>query len=422
MSRFSRGDKTPRVRPVQKIELDEKNIPLRLLLVGLCIAIAVACIGWGMSKLLSTEAGWKVIEVDCETVNCSQDFILNYDFTDDGQSATVRQRQLVSLYSDACEKAHWLFTTDEAAKDFGNMFAVNQAVNQTVSVDPVLYEAFELLKQKGSRELYLAPVYAVYDDLIVSESDVMAAEFDPEQNPEMDAYVAKIAEFAGNPNMIDLELLGGHQVRLKVSDAYLTFAEENEISVFVDFHWMTNAFITDYLADLLLENGFSTGYIASRDGFTRNLDNRNQAYSVNIFNRQGEQAYAAGEMIYRSGATLVSLRDYPLSDRDQWSYYRWNDGHLTNTFVDISDGHSKAAVDTLLTYTYGKSCGEVLLEMLDVYIADSLEEGKLNALAKQGMYSVWCQDRVVCYNEAGLEIGSLFEKDDVRYTTRYAGK
>ena len=221
MSRFSRGDKTPRVRPVQKIELDEKNIPLRLLLVGLCIAIAVACIGWGMSKLLSTEAGWKVIEVDCETVNCSQDFILNYDFTDDGQSATVRQRQLVSLYSDACEKAHWLFTTDEAAKDFGNMFAVNQAVNQTVSVDPVLYEAFELLKQKGSRELYLAPVYAVYDDLIVSESDVMAAEFDPEQNPEMDAYVAKIAEFAGNPNMIDLELLGDHQVRLKVSSSFI---------------------------------------------------------------------------------------------------------------------------------------------------------------------------------------------------------
>jgi hypothetical protein len=228
--------------------------------------------------------------------------------------------------------------------------------------------------------------------------------------------------FAGNPYLIDLELLGDHQVRLKVSDAYLAFAEENEISVFVDFHWMTNAFITDYLADLLLENGFSTGYIASRDGFTRNLDNRNQAYSVNIFNRQGEQAYAAGEMIYRSGATLVSLRDYPLSDRDQWSYYRWNDGHLTNTFVDISDGHSKAAVDTLLTYAYGKSCGEVLLEMLDVYIADSLEEGKLNALAKQGMHSVWCQDQVVCYNEAGLEIGSLFEKDDVRYTTRYAGK
>ena len=421
MSRFSRGDKTPRVKPVQKKELDEKNIPLRIVLVGICIAIAVASIGWGMSKLLSTEAGWQIIEVDCETVNCSQDFILNYDFTDDGQSATVRQRQLVVLYSDACEKAHWLFTTDEAAEDFGNMFAVNQAVNQTVSVDPVLYEAFELMAQKNSRELYLAPVYAVYDDLIVSESDVMAAVFDPAQNPEMSAYVAEIAEFAGDPNMIDLELLGDNQVRLKVSDAYLAYAEENEISVFVDFHWMTNAFITDYLADLLLENGFSTGYIASHDGFTRNLDTRGNAYSVNIFNRQGEQAYAAGEMIYRSSAALVSLRDFPLSDRDQWSYYRWSDGHITNTFVDIADGRSKAALDTLMTYAYGKSCGEVLLEMLDVYVADDLEEGKLETLAKQGLYSVWCRDRVICYNEAGLVISNLFEKDGVRYTAEFAG-
>ena len=65
MSRFSRGDKTPRVKPVQKIELSEKNIPLRIALVVLCIAIAALAIGWGVSKALNVEPGWQMIEMDC---------------------------------------------------------------------------------------------------------------------------------------------------------------------------------------------------------------------------------------------------------------------------------------------------------------------------------------------------------------------
>ena len=422
MSRFSRGDKTPRVKPVQKIELSEKNIPLRIALVALCIAIAALAIGWGVSKALNVEPGWQMIEVDCETVNCSQDFVLNYDFSDSGNAATTQLRLLTILYSDACEKAYWLFSPDQESEDFGNMCSVNRSLNKPVQVDPVLYEALEVMVEHNCRELYLAPVYALYDDLISSDSDVMAAEFDPARNRDLAGYAAQVAEFAADPKMIDLELLEDHQVRLRVSDAYLAFAAEYEITVFADFHWMTNAFITDYMADLLLENGFTTGYIASNDGFTRNLDTRGNAYSMNIFNRLENQAYMAGQMVYRNNAALVSLRDYPMSERDQWSYYRWSDGHITNTYVDISDGCSKAAVDTLVTYAYGGSCAEVLLEMLDVYIAEELEPEKLADLADRGLYSVWCENRTVCYNEAALEITGLYEKDGIRYTARYTGK
>ena len=40
----------------------------------------------------------------------------------------------------------------------------------------------------------------------------------------------------------------------------------------------------DYLADLMIENDIS-GAISSYDGFNRNLDEREQSYSFNIFDR-----------------------------------------------------------------------------------------------------------------------------------------
>lgn len=38
--------------------------------------------------------------------------------------------------------------------------------------------------------------------------------------------------------LTNVELLGGNQVKLSVSDDYLAFAEKNFISDFIDFSWM----------------------------------------------------------------------------------------------------------------------------------------------------------------------------------------
>ena len=36
----------------------------------------------------------------------------------------------------------------------------------------------------------------------------------------------------------------------------------------------------------------------------------------------------------------------------------------------------------------------------------------------QGVYSVWCQDQTVYYNDGAITITQLLEKDGVRYTAQ----
>ena len=68
---------------------------------------------------------------------------------------------------------------------------------------------------------------------------------------------------------------------MSVSDDYLAFAEKNFISDFIDFSWMKNAFITDYVADVMIDNGYTLGSLTSYDGFTRNLDQTSAIAKLN---------------------------------------------------------------------------------------------------------------------------------------------
>ncbi|MCD8014832.1 MAG: hypothetical protein LUG99_16995 [Lachnospiraceae bacterium] len=58
---------------------------------------------------------------------------------------------------------------------------------------------------------------------------------------------------------------------LFVSDDHLAYAEETGFLSYIDFFWMKNAFIIDYLTDTLIEKGYTQGASSSYDGFDRNL-------------------------------------------------------------------------------------------------------------------------------------------------------
>ena len=98
---------------------------------------------------------------------------------------------------------------------------------------------------------------------------------------------------------------------------------------------MKNAFITDYVADVMIENGYTLGSLTSYDGFTRNLDltsaitkfkcrsgcfrdsRRKCDYSFNLYDRQGNIIYPAGVMHYNGAESIVSLHNYPMSDKEK---------------------------------------------------------------------------------------------------------
>lgn len=396
MSKNAR-DKRPYVRPVTRLELSEKNIKLRWIAIAVLLAIAAVSIGYGFSQVLSTEPGWQQVSSISSEVNCGSDFVLMYDFGTGDVNPTAQYKILETLYSQLTVSAYQLFSPEAEGTD--NLYHLNIHVNEKVTVAPELYKALEQIAGSQSRHPFLGPVRELYDPVFLAASDAEAAVYDPMKDPEREAMAKETAAYCADPAMISLEVFGENQVRLNVSDDYLAFAEENGIAVFLDLGWMTNAFIIDYMADALSAQGHTLGYLTSYDGFTRNLDIRGTDYSISLFDRQGMDVMMPANFAYSGPMSIVSLRDYPLSEQDQWHYYSYEDGSITSVFLDPADGTSKSSVDSLIAYGNNAGCAEILLRLASVFTADTLNTEEIAEMSFDGLDVLWFEGNTLYHTE-----------------------
>lgn len=394
-------DKRPYIPPVKKISLSERNPKLRVIAIVVCLLIAGAALTIGLTSLLNRDSGWQVVESTSSERNLSGEFILRYDFSRSGAEAPADRRALSQLYTQVMEHAYAVFSTAEPGS--GSLADVNAAPNEAVTVDPVLYKALETVQRTGSRYLYLAPAYVEYNRVFRAETPEIAAQYDPAKDAELADYLRQIAAFASDPAHVNVELLGDNRVRLLVSDAYLAFAETNEIDGFLDFGWTRNAFVADYAAEQMLEQGYTAGYITSFDGFTRNLDHGG-SYSINVFSRLANAVNLPAVLEYNGPMSLVVLKDYGMSELDSRHYCAMPDGSIVTAMVDPADGRSKSAVHDLLCCSRELSCAEILLQAAPCYVADAWNADALQALAADGIDAVWSEDTVLYRTDAELRL------------------
>lgn len=420
MSKNAR-DKRPYIKPVTRIDLSGENFTLRWILIVLLLCVAATCLVVGINSVMETEAGWTQIEVSSDEVNCSMDFQLYYELGASGNSSTVENKALTTLYSKATEDAYMIFSAHSEKAGVNNVKYLNDHPNEAVTVDETLYDALELIVQYGNRNIFMAPVNQVYNQVFTAASDVHAADFDPAKNPEVKAYVAEVASYVNDPAMISIELLGENQVQLNIAQEYLDYAASEEITTFVDFSWMTNAFIIDYFAEVLTVSGYTNGYLSSYDGFTRNLDARGgETYNLNIFDYLDGTIYVPAVMTYNKPVSMVYLRSYPMNTEDQWHYYQYESGEVASIFADPVDGLSKCATNDLVSYSFEGGCAEMLMQLIPIYVADTFSVDGLNALTDSGIYAIWSEDVQICCNDSAMPL--TLTEEESGYKIEYAGK
>ena len=424
MGRTVRSDSSnkPNVKPVDKISLSEKNVVLRLIGVVVLLVIAAFAFAYAINGWLSTESGWTTIEADSASeINCSNDFVFSYHLGSGDTSATVENKALRIIYTDATEKAYQLFHNKEKFDAVNNIYYINQHPNEVIEVDTALYDAFSVIQEYENRSIYMAPIYAQYD-IFYCNDDSELVNYDPYLNEQVAADYQEIALFANNPEAIDIQLLEDNKIMLYVSDEYLAYAEENYITDYIDFFWMKNAFIADYIASVLIENGYTAGSISSFDGFVRNLDTTDVTYSFNIFDKQEDNVYVAAAMQYTGAHSIVFLRNYMMNSYDEQYYYQLSNGDVRTSYVDIADGYCKSAVNNLVSYSADLGCAEVLMQMMPIYIADTFDAQALLSLMENGIHSIYCENGVIYYNEKSLVLTELYQKEDVQYQTSFVEK
>ena len=391
-------------RPITRVEISEKNKTLRIIAAVALLIIGSVGITIGIRSALQKDTGWQRVQVVPQERSCAESFALQYNFGSSGAEATTVNRKLQTVYGEAVVKAYQLFTPDEGISGVHNIYFINRHPNEEITVDPVLYPAFQ--KLEGTRYLYLGPVYAHYYQIIYNTSEEYVDTLDPAVNGDAAADVKNMTQYAMNPEMIGLELLGENRIKLRVSQEYLEYAQsEGFDESFIDFAYMTNAFVADYLAETLIAQDLTDGYLVSADGYTRNLTS-GMKFRFNIFDRVGNTVYPAGVMEYEGPVSLVYLKDYTTSDSD--TNYRGRENYFIHLFADPVDGMYRTSVENLVGYSYEHSCADVLLNMLPSFLGESFS-------LPEGVYSIWCEDDTICYNDDTITIRDLLQSEDVSY-------
>lgn len=390
-------------RPINRMEISEKNKTLRLIAAIALLVIGAVGITVGVMSALRQDTGWQQVQISTQERSCHENFLLQYNFGQSGAEATAVNQKLQDVYSEACVKAYQLFTPDEEISGVNNVYHINRHPNEKITVDPVLYAAFE--KMEGTPYLTMGPVYSHYYSVIYNAPEGTVPQLDPVTSPEAATYLGDIMEFASDENAVKLELLGNDQIKLSVSDDYLKFAAAEEIENFIDFAHLTNAFIIDYLAETLAENGLTDGFIASVDGYTRNLCD-GVKFSFNIFDRVEDLVYPAAVMEYVSPISIVYFKDYPTADED--ANYRQNDMRFIHLFADPADGIYRTSKEELVSFSYDSGCADVALKMLPSFVGKDFS-------VPADVYSVWCEDSIIYYNDASVTIGQLLKDENVAY-------
>ena len=372
MSRYARR-RDPAVRPKKKVELQEGNITLRLLCVGVAIVVAALAFGTVVNNLLRTQTGWQEIEPANPETGIAQDFLLCYNIGHTDQAASAELKAVSAHYSEAMDHAYRVLSNVEQTP-YVNLYTLNRQPNTDITVDPLLYEAFALVEQSGSRLPYFAPMTEQYQSLFACTYDEEAEKYDPSRSEEVAEFAQEIAAFANDPKAVQVKLLPDCRLRLEVSGEYLAYAQENEVESFVDFGIALNAFLCDAVADSLEERGFVNGYLTSFDGYTRVLCV--DEFGLNVFDQVEGQTRQLGTVIYDSPASIVSCRSFPILDKDSAIYYTYSDGTVLAPYLN-DQGRLQAAVASLSTLSGEDSVAALALRTLAAYAG---EDGTFPAL------------------------------------------
>lgn len=416
MGRTAR-DKRPNLPPVERIELNEEHVSRRLILAAALLLLGVGLLVYSFFQFLNPGTEWTNITASAGGgASSAEDFVLLYRPGAGGASPTVERKGVTALYTDLARRAFQLFHANQSFEGVVNVYDLNRRPNETVEVDPGLYAAFSSLADSGSRALYLGPVYSRYFGVFSCQDDVQLLDFDPRLSEDVAAEYRELCAWANDRSAIGLELLGENKVCLRVSEAYLAYAEREGIENFIDFSWMTNAFAADFIADGLTAQGYTHGALTSCDGFCRNLDSSGIDYTLPLYSRQGDAVYAAAGLHYTGSKALVTLRDYPLNDRDAGRFYTLRTGGRRTPYLDPADGFCRNALPELTCYSGELGCGEVLLAMLPVYVAEEFDAGLLDGLKSRGIESLyWMGFELYCTDGDGV-FENFYDKDGVTFS------
>ena len=400
------------VKPVQKVELSQKNITIRIVLFVVLLLIGIAAIGIFINELLKVDDGLQEIHSQVSGYNISDDFSFNYELGKSDVSATKENKAVRTIYDSLIYDATLLFDEYSTLADYHNLTYINSHVGEEIEIPEELYFALKTYYSFNSRNLFYAPVYEEYDAIMGSGQDSYASTFDPNKDASQLAHIQKLLNYINDENHIKLSFYRNNVIKLTVSEEYKNFIKENEYKRILTLGAYKNAFVIDYIAKGFIDKEYRNGFILSSDGFFRSFCDKNFA-NYNLIDYVDDEAFSAANMGTSGNIAICSYKAFPHL-KGSANYYIYEDKIIASKHVD-KNGLNTYFTNNLICYGNNIGCVELAFKTYDLYLCESIDNGEIASLKADGIYTIYFDNYNIVYNQDDLELYDLFENDKIKY-------
>lgn len=396
-----------RVKPVKTIELSEKHLKLRIVIFIIAAAAAMFFIIFGIVQCSNVDSGFAQISSNFNLYD--RDFTLMYNLGTKNKP-NDDHKNVISLYDQALSHAYPLFDSSSDYDGINNMKYINDHPNIDIEVSPTLYKAFKQIDGYDTRILYQAPIHSLYLSMFLQNDDDSEYEYDP-KNPEVLDWINSYLAYTNDDTKIHINLKENNTVELFVSEDYLEFAKDNG-APFIDFSYLTNAFLMDIIADTLITNGYTRGYISSCDGYFRSLSDLD-SYTYSIGDKVEKGYLNACQMEIKKSIRGVCYRAYDLYPNARKRYYILSDGTVRSFYIDEATGISMNSCQTMMFYSEHETIVDIVLKSNKYYINTTIDEEGINSLSSS-INTIYVTNNKVYYND-DITLKNLFDNGEIKY-------
>lgn len=398
-------------KPVEKIEINIKHVKLRFFIV---IVLVLVVIGVGVYMLVSslTETdGWKDIPVNSnlEHYNYGDEFYFQYNLGKSGKGATEEFKELQQVYSESIISTSKDLSSYDSYEDVHNVYYINSHINEDIVVSDYLFDALNKVLEKEPNFLYYGPIHSEYEKFLLTAKEATAKSFDPHYSLELSNYYTRVIEKINNGDISISLNQENKSVRLNVNEEYKNLiienTTENTVPHYIDFGWLKEPLIMDYLYDKLTSLGFIYGYITTYRGCFMNLY-KNFNYQLNINNYIDNVSQRSARMTIINPMRGIQFRNFSVYDSyDLYHLFTYKDGVSRTDYINYSDGLDYASIDSLTCYSYNLSLTEIALAGVKVYSNNVFNMESL--LSNTNIESVWVLNKQLKYTDKKVEVITL---------------
>ena len=323
----------------QEIQINRKNIVLRVILFLFFLTVGVTLIALYFTGVLQFQKGYSKIEIIPENQNIKADKIVYYAYFD-GNSLSVRQnvKNLQGFYS---PKANYvLMLTDEYAnyESRNNLKTIADNEGKEVEVDEVLYkilqDAYTKSKEEKNYSLLGYKLFLQWD-VIIGLDGLSLINSDPSVNPETKALLENQVQVIKEESKREFLSFRNKDekffVKASFTSEYKNILDDNDPLLSLGI--LKDAYIIDYLASQLEREGNKDGFLISSDGYIKALSEY-QGGSYNLYDIYDDKISQVGSIVINKNESHCR---YAFFDYYKSMYYSIN-GQIRYPLVNMKNG------------------------------------------------------------------------------------